>query len=91
MVAMIKWRCNSCNCEFAEGDATPVLVFSDGNREEPDEYEDHCPDCHSTAIDEIPIHYCYRCEDKIVKDDNELCMECITEDAERAVDAAKGG
>lgn len=85
-----KWECKNCQCFFVEDDITPVLVYTDGNREEPDEYEGHCPDCHSTNIVEIPMQFCVSCEDVIVRNEGEMCGECMTCQAEAKGDEARG-
>ncbi len=86
---MQRYECNTCKVEFLETDITPVEVFA-GNREEPPEYEDQCPDCHSNDIEEITFPLCISCEDEQVHHEGDQCEECRTCQAEAIADAAKG-
>ena len=71
------WKCNSCKAEHIdERDIDSRCVFG-GSLEEPAEYEDRCPDCGSTDIEEMP--WCDACGDVRVFDDGDLCETCYLE------------
>ena len=42
----MKYICHNCKHEFWDDEAVSKCVFA-GNREEPAEYELHCPDCNA--------------------------------------------
>ena len=87
------WICRSCKWEGDVSDIIKHRVFA-ATQEEPDEWLWYCPDCNkSDSLEELYENaaWCVVCEDEIVPDEGESCMECLTEKAERAIDAAKGG
>ena len=78
---MLKFECERCKHIFTENEITPVLFFA-ATRDEPDEFVDHCPECHSDKIIEMPTIFCEGCGNEPVQDERERCTECRTCEAE---------
>ena len=86
------WICRSCKWEGDVSDIIKHETFA-ATQEEPAEWEWYCPDCNrSDSLEELYENaaWCTTCEDVIVQDEGEQCMECITSHAEMLSDAARG-
>jgi hypothetical protein len=86
------WICRSCKWEGNVDEIIKHLTFA-ATLEEPDEWVWYCPDCNrSDNLEELYENatWCRTCEDEIVQNEGDQCMECITAHAEMLSDAAKG-
>ena len=87
-----KWICRRCKWEGDVQEIRKEIVFH-ATQEEPDEWQWHCPDCNDTeSLEELYENcaWCTTCENVVVQDEGEQCMECITSHAEMLSDAARG-
>ena len=86
------WICTRCKWQ---GDVHEIIkheIFA-ATREEPAEWQWYCPDCNfHDSLEELYENaaWCKTCEDVIVKDEGNICTECMTCHAEALADEAKG-
>jgi len=86
---MDKWECNQCHWTGHVDDIIKKRVYFE-TVHEPEEFLWYCPECKSTEVDEINIMMCAWCEEEVVKDEDDICSECLTCYREHQADIAKG-
>jgi len=83
-----KYECNRCEQVFAVDEAFEVCTFK-GSQEEPAEYDHLCPHCNSSDIEIMDENWCANCGDIEVKEEGNICSECMTCAAEIENDRRK--
>ena len=86
------WICRACKWEGDVRDIIKHQVFA-ATYCEPDEWMWYCPECNrSDSLEELYENaaWCTTCEDVIVKDEGNICTECMTCQAEEIADEANG-
>ena len=85
-----EWECTACKWTGQECDIRKEKTFT-ATREEPEEWEWYCPDCNkSETLQEVDEILCATCEDEPVKEEGNICSECMTCHAEALFDESIG-
>lgn len=83
-----RYRC-TCGWEGTEDQMTPECLDA-GDRYQPPEWTNRCPDCNKDweTMEEVPL--CVSCEDTYVFEEGDRCGICVAEQAEEEACRGRG-